>query len=49
MHFWYVGMDAYMLVVSCFVDASTAKSVEAGAVLSSVMHAIRSFRSLAHA
>ena len=49
MHYWYVGMDAYLLVVSCFMDASKAKSAEAGAVLSSVIPAIRSFRRFAHA
>ena len=22
MHYWYVGMDAYMLIVPCFVEAT---------------------------
>jgi hypothetical protein len=44
MHYWYVGMDAYMLIISCFVDAKMAKSAKTAAVLASVEPTIRSFR-----
>jgi hypothetical protein len=44
MHYWYVGMDAYMLIISCFVDAKMAHSAKTAAVLASVGSTIRSFR-----
>lgn len=44
MHYWYVGMDQHMLIISCFVDAKMAKSAKTAAVLLSVVPTIRSFR-----
>ena len=44
MHYWYVGMDAYMLIVSCFVEATMQDDPQTAHVLSSVEPAIRSFR-----
>ena len=44
MHYWYVGMDEYMLIISCFVDAKMAQSEKTAAVLNSVGPIIRSFR-----
>jgi len=44
MHYWYVGMDAYMLIVSCFVEATMEGDPNTVSVVSSVEPAIRSFR-----
>ena len=44
MYFWSVGMDAYQLIISCFVDATMQDSAETAFVLSSVEPTIRSFR-----
>jgi hypothetical protein len=44
MHYWYVGMDAYMLIISCFVDATMQASEATSVVLSTVEPTIRSFR-----
>ena len=44
MHYWRVGMDDHMLVISCFVDSEMQDSAEAASVLSCVQPAIHSFR-----
>src|SRR5262245_20778156 len=44
MHFWNVGLDAHVLIISCFVEAEMAQTEETDSVLSSVGPAIRSFR-----
>jgi hypothetical protein len=44
MHYWYVGLDAHLLIVSCFVDAKEAKNPNTVRVLGSVPAAIDSFR-----
>ena len=44
MHFWYVGLGGYFMVVSCFVDAARSTDPLAQRVLASVEPAIQSFR-----
>src|SRR5262249_10782380 len=44
MHYWYVGMDGHLLVVSCFVDAMKSSHPVAQRVLASVEPAVQSFR-----
>ena len=44
MHYWYVGMDAHMLVISCFIDSKESKNPNAARVLASVPATIDSFR-----
>ncbi len=44
MHYWYVGMDAHVLVISCFIDAMESKNTSATRVLDSVSSTIDSFR-----
>ena len=44
MHYWYAGLDAHMLIISCFVDAEMKQSEDADIVLSSVERTIGSFR-----
>jgi hypothetical protein len=44
MHYWYVGMGGYSLVVSCFIDAAQSSNPTAERVLAAVEPAIQSFR-----
>jgi hypothetical protein len=43
-HFWHVGMDAHVLVISCFIDSAEAENPAARKVLASVPATIDSFR-----
>lgn len=44
MHYWYVGMNAYVLIISCFIEATMEGDPNTALVLSSVEPTIRSFR-----
>lgn len=44
MHYWHVGMDAYSLIVSCFVDSSEVDNPTTKKVLNAAILAIKSFR-----
>jgi hypothetical protein len=44
MHYWYVGMDAHMLIISCFIDSKESANPNATKVLASVPATIDSFR-----
>ena len=46
MHYWFVGMDAFSMVVSCFVDFEERENPMTQRVLDAVMPAIESFRKL---
>jgi hypothetical protein len=43
-HFWYVGLDEHLLIVSCFVDASRKDDDLTKRVFGAVVPAIHSFR-----
>ena len=43
-HYWYVGMDAHFLVISCFIDGAQLNNANAIKVLASVPATIDSFR-----
>jgi len=36
MHYWYVGIDAHFIIISCFVDADFSSDERTGLVLSSI-------------